>query len=165
MIQIDVADEQSGVPVAPEAVEEIVRLILQGEGIDEGEVSVAVVDDPTIHELNRQYLKHDYPTDVLAFLLDRRGARLEGEIVVSADTARAAAERLGHEAGEELSLYLAHGTLHLLGYDDRTAPQRDEMRRMERKYLAMAGITPRFEPSEADSQAAASDPRPPATDS
>ena len=48
---------------------------------------MAVVDDPTIHDLNRRFLDHDEPTDVLSFMLDDEGGRLEGDVIVSADTA------------------------------------------------------------------------------
>ena len=69
------------------------------------ELSVAVVDDPTIHELNRQFLDHDYPTDVLSFLLERDGDALEGEVVVSADT-RGPRRSNGWPADDELLLYV-----------------------------------------------------------
>ena len=55
---------------------------------------MAVVNDPVIHELNRRFLEHDYPTDVLSFALERDGDLLEGEVVVSADTARRTARAL-----------------------------------------------------------------------
>jgi probable rRNA maturation factor len=80
-------------------------------------------------------------TDVLTFpLSETRDPPLEGEIVLSVDTARAVAERLGHEAADEAALYVIHGLLHLCGYDDRTPSQRRKMRARERYHLQRLGI-------------------------
>ena len=63
-------------------------MILEDAAIGEAEISVAVVDDPTIHALApRSISSHDYPTDVLSFVLERDEDCLEGEVIVSADTA------------------------------------------------------------------------------
>lgn len=164
MIRIDVADQQGGLALAPDTVERFVRRILEGEGITAGEISVAMVDDPTIHRLNRQYLDHDYPTDVLSFELERDATRLEGEIIVSVDTAERTAREVGVETTDELFLYVAHGTLHLLGYDDNTPARRTEMRQMERKYLAGIGVEPRYAHPEDEADHSTGE-RPSATDS
>ena len=113
--------------------------ILSDDGVSEGALSIAVVDDETIHELNRQYLQHDYHTDVLSFLLDREGGRLEGDIVVSWDTAARQAEEWGWNADDELLLYVVHGTLHLIGYDDHSDEDRAAMRAKEVEYFAALG--------------------------
>lgn len=125
---------------------EAVRAILEGEGFERGEVSVAVVDDPTIHRLNRQFLAHDYPTDVLSFVLESGESprSLEGEVIVSADTATRSAETYGWQAEDELLLYVVHGTLHLTGYDDLEPEAHQLMRERERHYLAQFGLTPRY---------------------
>jgi probable rRNA maturation factor len=105
-------------------------------------VSVAVVDDETIHELNRRFLDHDYATDVLSFALSDQQSRLEGEIVVSRETAERAAKEVGWSAADELLLYVVHGALHLAGYGDTTAEEEAEMRVQERKALAKLGVAP-----------------------
>ena len=74
--------------VDAEAIKRAILWALADAPYDEASVSVAIVDDPTIHELNRKFLAHDYPTDVLSFTLDDAPPRLEGEIIVSVDTAR-----------------------------------------------------------------------------
>jgi probable rRNA maturation factor len=102
-------------------------------------ISLAVVDDDTIHELNRRHLEHDWPTDVLSFVLDDNGDHLEGEVILSADTAAAAADELGTSAAEEQLLYVIHGTLHLIGYDDKSDADAQEMRTAEARYLHQFG--------------------------
>ena len=106
------------------------------------QISIAIVDDDIIHELNRKYLEHDYPTDVLSFPLehDLPAGILAGEIVVSADTANVNASEYGWEPQKELTLYVIHGCLHLIGYDDHSENDRSEMRAAEQRVLSRLGI-------------------------
>jgi len=93
---------------------------------------------------HERYLGQQGPTDVLSFLLDEADGCLEGEVVVSAQTAVAQAGRFGWSAADELLLYVVHGALHLLGYDDATCPQRRAMRRRERRFVARLGLAGRY---------------------
>jgi probable rRNA maturation factor len=145
MFEIDFANRQSKHPVNESRLLAAARLVLEEEGIREASVSLAVVDDPTIHELNRRYLQHDYATDVLSFVLDSGPGRLDGEVIVSADTAAAASTRYGWTVEDELLLYVIHGTLHLVGDDDRTPADQAAMRHRERFYLARFQLTPRYD--------------------
>jgi probable rRNA maturation factor len=117
-----------------------VELVLAQAGYEQAEVSIAVVADAAIWELNRRHLDHDYPTDVLSFLLDDTGSRLEGEIVVSADTARREAERYGWRMEDELLLYVVHGALHLVGFDDHEEGERQAMREAEAQLLSRIDV-------------------------
>lgn len=141
---VEVANCQTIHNVDGARLKQAVEVVLTGEKIADAVVSVAVVDDRSIHELNRRHLQHDYPTDVLSFLFDHEHDRLEGEIVVSADTAAEQARRYQSEFADELLLYVVHGTLHLSGYDDCTPAERRSMRRLERRYLSQLGVTPRW---------------------
>jgi probable rRNA maturation factor len=114
--------------------------ILRDSTFSTASISLAVVDDETIHELNRRHLNHDWPTDVLSFVLDDAGDHLEGEIILSADTASSVAEELGVPAADEQLLYVIHGMLHLIGYDDRSDEDAVEMRAAEVKYLSRFGV-------------------------
>ncbi|MGI9515985.1 MAG: rRNA maturation RNase YbeY [Pirellulaceae bacterium] len=129
----------------------IISRILGDAGFRRGSVSIAIVDDPTIHELNRQYLQHDYATDVLSFVLDRDDTRdwLEGEVIASFETARQMAADYDWAPASELLLYLIHGTLHLTGLEDAGDEQRQQMREAESRYLSLAGLEqPPEEPGE-----------------
>jgi probable rRNA maturation factor len=101
-----------------------------------------VTDDPTIHELNQRYLQHDYATDVLSFLLASAPGLLEGEIVVSADTAARMAPDYGWSIDDELLLYAIHGALHLVGFDDQTPEAAATMREKEQFYLSQFDVRP-----------------------
>ncbi len=144
MIHVHVADEQSALEIDHQRLISAVERILQDADIRQAEVSLAIVDDPTIHRLNREYLEHDYPTDVLSFLLDREGDRLEGEVIASTDTAIESAGRFGWRPADELLLYVIHGTLHLVGYDDLSPEPLAAMREAERGYLSQFGLQPRY---------------------
>jgi len=124
------------------------RSILRDAGVRSAEVSIAIVSDQRMHELNRQYLQHDYPTDVLSFVLarDERARTLDGEIIASSDYAAREAVRYGWTTDDELLLYIIHGCLHLVGYDDTTAVSKTAMRSAEARYLEQFGLQHRFDP-------------------
>jgi probable rRNA maturation factor len=142
MIEIELSNQQSTHPIDDRRLVAAVRLVLEQEGIRRGVISIAVVDDPTMQDLNRRYLQHDYPTDVLSFLLEQRPGSVEGEVVVSADTAADRCHSYGWSPDDELLLYVIHGALHLAGYDDGDADQRAAMRRREEHFLSRFGLVP-----------------------
>lgn len=135
MISIQISNRQKRLPVDRVRLRKAVRAIFQDAGIANVQLSVAIVDDPTIASLHAEFLDDPEPTDVLSFLLDRTDDSLEGEVVASADTAANSAPKFGNTAEDELLLYVIHGSLHLVGYDDASPKLRKEMRAMERKYL------------------------------
>ena len=77
---------------------------------------------------------------MVTFVLEEAESSLDGEIVLGADVAARVAAELGVPAGDELLLYVIHGALHLVGYDDLSDEPRVEMRRFERQYLASFGV-------------------------
>ncbi|QDU38479.1 Endoribonuclease YbeY [Maioricimonas rarisocia] len=149
---IEIADEQDRMICDQQRLRQVVESTLADERIASAEISLALVDDPTIHEVNRNHLDHDYATDVLSFLLcdapvegEAGDRHVEGEVVVSTETAVRQAEEFGWDADAELTLYVVHGLLHLCGYDDQTAEDRSKMRARERDVLKKWGITPHYE--------------------
>src|SRR4051794_24144792 len=119
MGKISIASPQEVVPIDRGRMREVVRAVLEGEGAADAEISLAFVDNPTIHRLNKRFLDHDEPTDVLSFpLSEAKGGKLSGELVIGAEVALAQAQERGHDVQAELALYVIHGLLHLCGHDD-----------------------------------------------
>lgn len=135
---------------------------LKVEQVASAVLSITVVDNAAIHEINREHLQHDYPTDVISFQLDwscpdasaderaqlfsgrSEGASVEGEIIVSAEYASEMAAECGWSVQNELTLYAIHGMLHICGYDDLTVNEKDIMRSRERAILLGLGLTPQY---------------------
>lgn len=113
-------------------------------GLGAVELSVALVDDATIHELNRTYRHKNKPTDVLAFPLQEpvpeRVEGLLGDVILSIDTARRQAGKHRRPLLAELTMLLAHGLLHLLGYDHQTDAEEREMTARTRELEAAATV-------------------------
>ncbi|MDO4584100.1 MAG: rRNA maturation RNase YbeY [Planctomycetia bacterium] len=143
MLEIAIANEQNRVEISEEELRRAVETALRLGKVADAEISLALVDDATIHEINRTYLQHDYPTDVISFPLSESADLLEGEIVVSTDTAAREAEKIGGSWGvrEEILLYFIHGTLHLVGFDDHQEADVAAMRQAEAEVLEAMGIS------------------------
>lgn len=98
------------------------------------ELSLVFCDDEFIHRLNREYRGKDKPTDVLSFEQEPEAGVL-GDVVISLPTCRRQARELGHSVEREVEWLFLHGALHLLGYDDATDEQAQEMDRRARAAL------------------------------
>ena len=151
--------------------EGVIRRVLLEEQISDAKISVAIVNDLEIHRVNREFLGHDYSTDVISFLLNeptKANARIDsdvqlmsdldalrhpattdepcdflnGELIVSFETAVREATAHGWSPQAELLLYIVHGLLHLCGYDDLTDEARPIMRSRERELLGIWGLSP-----------------------
>ncbi len=116
---IAIADEQKRVRLPAAAIRRLARSLARGRSL-----SIAFTTNAAIRKINRKFLGHDYATDVLSFPL---GGDPWGELVISAEYARAEARRRGIPVEEELLRYVAHGILHLLGYDDHRPSDRRRM--------------------------------------
>ncbi len=138
--QIALSNQQSTHAVDEPRLIQAAEAILHDSPYFSANISLAIVDDATIHELNRRHLKHDWPTDVLSFALEDDDTHLEGEVILSADTAATTAEELGIAAGDEQLLYVIHGMLHLVGYGDKSADEAKEMRAAEARYMKQLGV-------------------------
>jgi probable rRNA maturation factor len=141
MSKIAIASPQEAVLLDRRRLRETVRTVLAGENIEDYEISLAFVDNGTSHRLNKQFLDHDGPTDVLSFpLSDSAAKRLAGELVIGAEVALEQAQTRGHDFHVELDLYVIHGLLHLCGLDDKSDPGAKQMRARERHYLKALGL-------------------------
>ena len=130
-LRIEISNEHA-FPLDEARLKKGVRTVLKDAGIEDGEISIAIVDDAEMHALNRKYLDHDYPTDVLSFVLEEEDGRVDGEIIASSDYATREAEIYKWKAEDEILLYVIHGSLHLVGYDDLDPASKQKMREAER---------------------------------
>ena len=103
-----------------------------------GEIGYMFVDDEKILEVNREYLGHDYYTDIITFDYDE-GDQINGDLVISLDTVRSNAEQLGKPYDEELHRVIIHGILHLCGINDKGPGEREIIEAAENRALAIRG--------------------------
>lgn len=133
---------------------ESAKMIMEDHGLTRGEISIAIVNDPSMKTLNKQYLDHDYETDVLSFVMDADPAthRLDGQLIVSAETAKRVADELDISMDDELLLYVIHGMLHLVGLRDQDPESATLMRSAEANYLARFGVKHHWNDDETQSE-------------
>ncbi|MDG2469063.1 MAG: rRNA maturation RNase YbeY [Pirellulaceae bacterium] len=137
---IEVVNRQSRFAIEKDRLVNAVSSVVEDSAYRSGEISIAIVGDTEMHRLNRQFLDHDYPTDVLSFTLADADDFLAGEIVASIETAEREAVSHGLTREEELLLYVIHGGLHLTGLDDKDEGSRREMRLREKYFMEQSGI-------------------------
>lgn len=113
-----------------------IKRVAASYGRTVGEVGYLFCDDEKILEVNREYLGHDYYTDIITFDYDE-GTQINGDIVISLDTVRSNAEKYGKTYDEELRRVIIHGILHLCGINDKGPGEREQMEAAEDKALAM----------------------------
>lgn len=101
-----------------------------------GEVTIALISDPAMRRLNRDYRGKDYPTDVLSFPAEEPGCL--GDIAIARGVAARQARALGHSVETELKVLTLHGLLHLLGHDHET--DTGQMARAEERLRRKAGL-------------------------
>ncbi len=115
-------------------IEETARRVFKGEKIRNAELSVVLTSDTFIRTINKQYLNHDFATDVISFTLEDKPV-LVGELYISVDTAELQAKDYGVSLRNELMRLTAHGTLHLCGYEDNSLEERKIMHNLEDCYI------------------------------
>lgn len=138
-MHVDIIDEQTALPLSTDAVSAIVKHVIDFEEHICDEVSVHFVDEPTICELHRIYFNDPSPTDCISFPLesdDIPGYKNIGNVFVCPQVAILYARLQNANAYDEVTLYIVHGLLHLMGYDDTTEALTQEMREAEVRHLA-----------------------------
>lgn len=123
------------------------KTVLRFLGRSHMELSVVVCDDAFIQDLNLRWRGKDAPTDVLSFAMtEGGGAHLDpnvlGDVIISVPTARRQAEEIGHALAREMRVLLAHGVLHLCGYDHERPEDAPAMRAKEADVLRALGEDP-----------------------
>ncbi len=113
-----------------------IRRVAATYGKRVGEVGYLFCDDEHILQVNREYLQHDYYTDIITFDYCE-GDTLNGDLVISLDTIRTNAEQFGRPYDEELHRVIIHGILHLCGINDKGPGEREQMEAAENRALAL----------------------------
>jgi len=128
-------------------IEEIVKVALSKENVSENtEVSIVLVDNDYIQQLNKHYRSVDSPTDVLSFAMQESiceqdyieetgQEKLLGDIIISLERAKEQAAEYGHSFEREIGYLVVHGILHLLGYDHENHEEKEIMRKKEEEIL------------------------------
>lgn len=119
---------------SPQKVKNWLKSIIEFEGLQLGDISVVWCSDDYLLSVNRQYLQHDYFTDIITFDYTEK-KRVSGDLMISIDTVAKNAVEYGVVFHVEQLRVLAHGVLHLCGYKDKTADEQVEMRAKEDFYL------------------------------
>lgn len=142
MIAVQITNHFEKLPADAPQLKKLVRTICQRFGMARARISIGIVDDAEIAVLNQRFLNHEGTTDSLSFDLSDESEPEElkvFDLIVNGELAVREAARRGHEARAELALYIAHGLLHHLGFDDATAAQARAMHRTEDEILHHLG--------------------------
>jgi probable rRNA maturation factor len=115
-------------------IKELINKVIAEEGKISGDLNFILTNDNSLREMNRKYLKHNYFTDVISFGWGE-GRVVEGEVYISVDTVKRNAQNYKVSYKSEILRVIIHGTLHLLGYNDKSMIEKIEMRRLEDMWL------------------------------
>ncbi len=137
--------------VDADALHRLAMGVLRAEGaVSPLEVGIVVTTDDEVRALNRQYLGHDYETDVISFGMQSEGAEefvtpagrpaYLGDVVISYDRAAEQASEYGHTVELEVATLLVHGLLHLLGYNDLDDADRERMHARQNELVQISGF-------------------------
>ncbi|HOD79915.1 MAG: Endoribonuclease YbeY [Planctomycetes bacterium ADurb.Bin126] len=141
---VTVSTAQDALRVNRRRLGDLVRFVARCEGAELAAVDLAVVDESAMAELNRRYLGHSGTTDVISFDLSDASQRgIAAQVVVCGDVAARQGPLHGLTPAEELMLYVVHGLLHLMGYDDQSVRGASRMRARQDEILAAFVAKPR----------------------
>jgi rRNA maturation RNase YbeY len=115
----------------------IINRIVNDAGMKGGIGDVIITKDEKLYEINREFLGHDYYTDIITFDYNE-GKTIHGEIYISAERVKENAEKFRVSFNSEMRRVVFHGFLHLCGYDDRTEKEKKRMTELEEMYLALS---------------------------
>jgi len=141
-IAIDISSSVRRLNVSRALVRNAAAATLRAERVKDAMLSITFVGRAAISRLNRRYLGHQGPTDVISFGLERVGRRgaVIGDVYICVEVARDNARRQGISAGEELLRLVVHGTLHVLGYDHPTGAARTTSRMWRKQERILARV-------------------------
>lgn len=140
MINLEINNQQGIIEINEELInllEKIAKKAAKYENRENGNISLALVDNKKIKELNKKFRDKDEATDVLSFPMDKE---IWGDIIISTNKIIEQARDYGHSRQRELAYLYTHGILHLLGYDHKTSSEKKIMRDKEEKILKEVGL-------------------------
>lgn len=123
-------------PFSQKHVKEVVKKVMYGEDCKIHEIIVNFVENKAIKKINKDYLKHNYYTDIITFPYNDKRKHIEGELFISLDTVRKNSIIYGSGYKLELIRVIIHGCLHLAGYNDRLKKEKELIRKKENFYLS-----------------------------
>ncbi|MCF8008506.1 MAG: rRNA maturation RNase YbeY [Halanaerobiales bacterium] len=135
MIKMEINNQQDKVNIDSDLYNDFENIISKAtamEGYDGVEISIALVDNNKIKELNKKFRNKDEVTDVLSFPMDKE---ILGDIIISLERALSQSKDYGHSFKREVCFLVTHGILHLLGYNHKTEGEKQEMRKKEERIL------------------------------
>lgn len=140
-IIIQISSNFDGPDIPETALKKLIRTICNRFRLRKADISVAIVDDAQIRQVSKKFLKRDHTTDCLSFDLTNNddSSTKSFELMVNAEMATRQAALRGHSSEAELALYVTHGLLHNLGFDDSTPQQAEKMHETEDEILQQLG--------------------------
>ncbi len=111
--------------------------VILKEGRKSGQINIILCSDSYLLQMNREYLNHDYYTDIITFDYSEGDRTLSGDLFISVDRVKENASGFSIEFEDELDRVIVHGVLHLIGYNDKTDQEKSEMRKKEEGYLSL----------------------------
>ncbi len=133
-MEINVLSESFDRKLPKKKIKDAVIKVFAAESINDANVDIVLCSDNYIQSVNKQFLDHDYATDVISFNFEEE--ILNGEIYISVETAEVQAKEYKVSLTNELMRLAVHGALHLIGYDDGDDESRQKMHELENKYIS-----------------------------
>ncbi len=137
-MKVEIANLQKHYKIKYSKIKQVVKEVL-GKKNNNAKLSFAFVDNDEIKKLNKKYFNSNEVTDVISFPLNNNNSSLNGEIVISVETAVASAVKENVDVEGEINLYVVHGLLHLLGYNDANSDDAEIMHEKESSILKALG--------------------------
>ncbi|MGB8213018.1 MAG: rRNA maturation RNase YbeY [Anaerolineales bacterium] len=141
-------ENETAQPFPAQVLENAARTVLDFSGSPDADLTIVLVDESHIQALNRDFLGHDAPTDVLSFPADEpdpeTGRRYLGDVAISYARAAEQAGERGHAVEAEMQLLVVHGVLHLLGYDHAGEEEKGRMWAAQAEALQRLGVSPQI---------------------
>tara|TARA_B100001750_G_scaffold239843_1_gene248584 strand:+ start:606 stop:1046 length:441 start_codon:yes stop_codon:yes gene_type:complete len=135
MISIDVEIIDKFLSIEPDKVKNLANSVISQSEIQEGILTIIFTQEELLREMKKRFFREDVYTDIIAFQLNEKNERFEGEIYISPKIASENAKKFGQSVSNELARLICHGCLHLLGYKDGTESEKLNMRSEEDRFL------------------------------